>query len=75
MLILLIYCKADIEYKDLVTYLRLPHLQIYNNFELSFEIFLVPQYPIFAAINNTIKISVIIMILSLSAVRFNFKDI
>lgn len=40
---------------DIVTYLRLPHLQIYNNSELSFEIFPVPQYPIFVAVDDKNK--------------------
>lgn len=39
-------------YYDLFTYLQLPHLHIYSNFELSFGIFLVPQYPKFVAVDN-----------------------
>lgn len=46
----------DVEYKDsqLVTYLQLPHLQIYSNSELLFETFPVLQYPIFVTVNNRI---------------------
>lgn len=58
----------DVEYKDsqLVTYLQLPHLQIYSNSELLFETFPVLQYPIFVTVNNRIWTSVIIMILNIN---------
>lgn len=54
-----------------VTYLQLLHLQIYNNSELSFEIFPVPQYPIFVAVDDKIRTLIIIELIVIMNLNIN----